>query len=114
MNLTRQRVFITNILHCRPPDNREPQKDEIEACMPYLDAQIRIIHPKIICLLGSSAMKALLRAKDGITKMRGKWLEYNGIQTMITYHPAYLLRNEAKKSDVWTDLQEIMKVYYVI
>jgi DNA polymerase len=111
MGLTREQVFITNIVKCRPPNNRNPAQNEIASCEPYLKEQLRLIQPKIICTLGSPATKTLLRTKETITKLRGKWFTYENIKLMPTFHPAYLLRNPKKKSEAWEDLQEIMKVY---
>lgn len=109
MGLTRDQVFIGNILKCRPPGNRPPMPDEMVTCMPYLKEQIAVLKPKVIIALGGTAMKSLFDVQTGITKMRGKWLSFEGIDVMPTYHPAYLLRNPAAKRDVWEDLQAVLR-----
>ncbi len=110
MKMKRDNVYIANIVKCRPPGNRNPEPDEVTACMPFLMRQIEIIRPRVICALGSVAFQALMETKAPISKFRGTlypWRE--GIYLMPTYHPAYLLRNPAKKRDVWEDVQVIMK-----
>ena len=109
MGYKREEVFIGNILKCRPPDNRPPMPDEMEVCLPFLKAQIAVIKPKVIIALGSTAVKGLLNLTTGITKLRGKWLSFEGIDLMPTYHPAYLLRNPPAKKEVWDDLQEVLR-----
>lgn len=109
MGYRREEVFIGNILKCRPPDNRPPMPDEMEMCLPFLKAQIAIIKPKVIIALGATAVKGLLNLATGITKLRGKWLAFEGIDLMPTYHPAYLLRNPPAKKEVWEDLQEVLR-----
>jgi len=109
IGLTREDVFIANILKCRPPDNRAPLPDEMDACLPYLKEQIRLLKPRVIVALGAVAAKGLLKTETGITKMRGKWFSFEGIDLMPTYHPAYLLRNPATKKDAWDDLQMVLK-----
>ena len=109
MGLTRDQVFIGNIVKCRPPENRKPLPDEMRACLPYLREQIQLLNPKIIVALGATAVQGLLEIETvGITKMRGKWLHYNGIDLMPTYHPAYLLRNPSVKKDVWEDMKTVL------
>ena len=109
MGFTRDEVFIGNIVKCRPPDNRVPLPDEMESCLPYLHRQIDLLKPKTIVCLGATATKGLFGEDvGGITKIRGKWLQYRGIDTMPTYHPAYLLRNPPAKPDVWTDLKAVL------
>ena len=109
MGLTRDQVFIGNIVKCRPPENRKPLPDEMHACLPYLREQIQLLKPKIIVALGATAIQGLLGIETvGITKMRGKWLSYNGIDLMPTYHPAYLLRNPTVKKDVWEDMKAVL------
>ena len=108
MGFTRDEVFIGNILKCRPPGNRTPMPDEMETCMPYLKEQIRLLKPKVIIALGATAVKGLLDVRTGITKLRGTWLAFEGIDLMPTYHPAYLLRNPSAKKDVWEDLKEVL------
>jgi DNA polymerase len=108
MGYTRDQVFIGNIVKCRPPDNRVPMPDEMKACIPYLEEQIALLKPKVIVALGATAIRGLLDVETGITKLRGKWLEYCGIPLMPTYHPAYLLRNPAGKRDVWEDMKAVL------
>ena len=101
---------IANIVKCRPPGNRNPADDEAAACMPYLKRQIAMVNPKVIVLLGAVPLLYLFNLK-GIMKLRGLWLDYNGIPVMPTYHPAFLLRNPAAKKDAWADLQAVMAVF---
>ena len=108
MGLQREDVFIGNILKSRPPDNRQPLPEEMEACLPYLKEQIGLLKPKVIVALGATAVRGLL-GLEGITKLRGKWLTFEGIHLMPTYHPAYLLRNPPAKKEVWIDLQEVLR-----
>jgi DNA polymerase len=107
MGFSRDDVYIANINKCRPPNNRAPTPEEMDACMPYLLRQLDIIEPKVICLLGATAVRGLLDVKKGITKLRGEFMEWRGIQVMPTYHPAYLLRNPPAKRDVWEDVQKV-------
>ena len=93
-------------MKCRPPQNRNPEKDEAEGCIDYLKSQVMLVKPKIIVLLGSVALKNILGEEYGITASRGKWVEKNGILYMPTWHPAALLRDETKKIDFWRDLKE--------
>ena len=109
INLERDEIYIGNIIKCRPPNNRNPENDEIKACYPFLERQIKTIKPKVICTLGSFASQTLLKTKTPISKLRGKFYDYNGIKLMPTYHPAYLLRDPNKKRDVWEDVQLIQK-----
>lgn len=109
MGLTRDEVFIGNIVKCRPPGNRAPTPEEMQACMPYLLEQIELLKPKVIVTLGATAAKGLLGATEGITKLRGKWQDFEGIDTMPTYHPAYLLRNPNGKRPVWEDMQAVLE-----
>jgi len=106
---TRKEVYICNIIKCRPPGNRNPMPDEIEVCFPFLKRQIEAIKPDIICALGSFAAQTLLETKKPISKLRGRFHDYNGIRVLPTYHPAYLLRNPGKKRDVWEDMKKLMK-----
>ena len=116
MGLTRDQVYIANILKCRPDmprgssGNRKPTPEEMQTCIPYLHAQIDLIQPKVLVGLGGTAMEGLL-GKSGITKLRGQWHTYRGIPLMPTYHPAYLLRNQsnAEKRRVWEDLLAVME-----
>ncbi len=115
MQLTRDDVYIANVLKCRPPGNRNPEPDEVETCSPYLLRQIELIQPKVIVTLGNFSSKMLLGTKTGITALRGKFHEYafakqdsHAPVVMPTYHPAYLLRNPNGKRDVWEDMQQVM------
>ncbi|MCX5686779.1 MAG: uracil-DNA glycosylase [Candidatus Omnitrophica bacterium] len=109
MGLSRQDVYIANILKCRPPNNRAPSPTEILACAGILRRQIDIIKPKVICTLGKFASQTLLKTEVSITALRGKFQEYNGIRVMPTFHPAYLLRNPQDKKLVWEDMKKIQK-----
>jgi DNA polymerase len=108
MGLQRKDVYICNVVKCRPPQNRQPEKDEVAECSPFLFRQIDTIAPKVIVCLGATAAKTILNTERGISQFRGEWLEFRGRKLMVTYHPAYLLRNPAAKSDVWKDLQKVM------
>ncbi|OGV51365.1 MAG: hypothetical protein A2017_20355 [Lentisphaerae bacterium GWF2_44_16] len=110
MQFERREVYIANIVKCRPPDNRNPEQDEAELCIPYLKRQIELVNPEVIVLLGAVPLRYIL-GKVGITKLHGVWHEYNGIKVMPTLHPAYLLRNPPAKKDAWEDLQKVMKVF---
>ena len=103
--INRNNIYITNVVKCRPPQNRDPEKDEIEACIGYVKEQIKIINPKIIVLLGKIALQNILGAEYKITSSRGKWIEKNGILYMPTWHPAALLRDENKKIQFWQDIE---------
>jgi uracil-DNA glycosylase family 4 len=100
-------TYICNIVKCRPPDNRNPEPDEVAACLPYLRAQIGLVNPKAIVVLGSVALKALFGESAGITRMRGSFRDWMDIPVMPTFHPAYLLRNPGAKKDVWADVQQV-------
>jgi uracil-DNA glycosylase len=110
MSLRREDVYIANVVKCRPPENRLPEKDEIATCSPYLLRQLDVIKPKVICALGSCAAQTLLQTTQGISKFRGEWFDFRGAKLIATYHPAYLLRNPLAKSEVWKDLQKVMAV----
>lgn len=105
INLTRQEVFIGNVVKCRPPGNRTPTDDEAVACLPYVLAQIELVDPKVILLLGATATRALAGRDLRITKARGQWLERGGRLYLPTFHPAALLRDPRKKREAWIDLQ---------
>jgi uracil-DNA glycosylase len=107
---TRDQVYICNIIKCRPPGNRNPLPDEIGACLPFLKRQLAAIKPDVICALGTFAAQALLDTTMPISKLKGRFYDYNGIRVLPTYHPAYLLRNPEKKRDVWEDMKKLMKV----
>ncbi len=108
MGLTREEVYICNIVKCRPPNNRNPEPDEINSCEPFLTGQLRAINPRVIVALGNVAAKTLLKTGEGITALRGTWHAYHGIPLMPTFHPAYLLRNPRDKKLVWEDIQKVM------
>jgi len=108
MGLQRKDVYICNVVKCRPPENRQPEKDEVMECSPFLLRQIDTIAPKVIVCLGSTAAQTVLQTNRGISHFRGEWLEFRGRKLMATYHPAYLLRNPSAKGEVWKDLQKVM------
>ncbi len=107
IQLRREDVYICNIIKCRPPENRTPERDEIEACEPFLLRQVHSVQPKVIVCLGSPAMQTLLKVKTGITQLRGQWVDFNGIKVMATFHPAYCLRWPDKKKEVWEDMKKV-------
>ena len=109
LEINREDVYIANIVKCRPPSNRVPEDDEVQTCLNYLRNQVILIKPKIIVLLGSTALKNILGKEYGITAVRGNWMEKNGIKYMPTWHPAALLRDENKKVEFWQDLKEAKK-----
>jgi len=107
IHLEREEVYIANIIKCRPPQNRNPEPDEIGSCSPFLMKQIQAIQPKIICALGTFAARTLLQTDAKITSLRGKTFDLAGIKVLPTYHPAFLLRNPDKKREVWEDMKQI-------
>jgi uracil-DNA glycosylase len=107
MGLDRSEVYIMNVVKCRPPDNRNPEAAEIEACAHWFEAQWRAISPRIVCLLGKVAAQAVLGGNASMAAMRGRWHECRGAKVRATYHPAYLLRSPEQKAHVWQDLQVI-------
>lgn len=109
MGLKREDVYIANIVKCRPPENRMPQSEEIEACSSYLTHQLEKISPQVICALGNVAAQTLLQTEKTISRLRGLFHEVNGVKIMPTFHPAFLLRNPEYKREVWRDLQLIME-----
>lgn len=109
LGIDRQDVYITNIVKCRPPQNRVPEQEEAQACLNYLRNQVMLVKPNIIVLLGSTALKNILGEEYGITAARGKWVEKKGILYMPTWHPAALLRDETKKIDFWKDIKEVKR-----
>jgi DNA polymerase len=98
------------VIKCRPPDNRNPEPDEVAACEPFLMRQIDLVRPRAIVALGAFAVQALLRVKTPISRLRGNWQEVRGVKLMPTFHPAYLLRSPGEKRLVWQDIQEVMKL----
>lgn len=111
LGLKREEVYIANIVKCRPPANRVPEEEEAVACLDYLRNQVVLVKPKIIVLLGSTALKNILGKDYGITAARGKWIEQKGILYMPTWHPAALLRDENKKIEFWKDLKQVVNKY---
>jgi uracil-DNA glycosylase len=110
MGLRRADVYICNVIKCRPPDNRNPEPDEVAACEPFLMRQIDLIRPRAIVGLGTFAVQALLKVKTPISRLRGVWQDVRGVRMMPTFHPAYLLRSPGDKRLVWQDIQEVMKL----
>jgi len=112
--LVRADVYICNVVKCRPPENRTPQPDEMEICGQFLYRQLQAIRPKAICALGSTATKAVLGTKEGVTRLRGKWQRWRDIPVMVTYHPSYLLRpyNQNAKKEAWEDLKMVLHYVY--
>ncbi len=111
MGYRRQDVYIANVVKCRPPQNRDPEPDEIEACEPFLKAQIAAVRPRVIVALGRFAVQTLLRDGTPISRLRGRWREYQGVRLMPTFHPAYLLRNPGDKGKAWEDLKLVMREF---
>jgi len=111
IELTRDQVYIANIVKCRPPNNRDPQPDEIQTCLPFLIKQLEAIKPRIICCLGAFAAQTLLGTEERISSLRGRFHAYQGARLMPTYHPAFLLRNPQFKRDVWEDMKMIREEY---
>ena len=112
--IQRSDVYICNVVKCRPPENRNPLPDEMEICGEFLFRQLSTIQPKAICAMGSTAAKALLGGKEGVTRMRGKWHKWRDIPVMVTYHPSYLLRqyNQTAKREAWEDLKTLFHYVY--
>jgi uracil-DNA glycosylase len=109
LGLRREEVYIANILKSRPPGNRDPEPDEIAACLPFLDQQIKAIRPRVIVVLGRIAAHALLGTKEPITRLRGHWQKYHDIRVMPTFHPSYLLRMAQERHKTWADMQQVME-----
>jgi DNA polymerase len=109
MGLRREDVYIANVLKCRPPGNRDPQPDEVAHCRGYLERQLAVVRPKFLCILGRIAAQALLETAVPLARLRGRWHNVRGIQAIVTYHPAYLLRNPESKRDAWEDLKTLMR-----
>ncbi len=109
MGIQRQDVYIANIVKCRPPGNRTPERDECDTCSPFLLRQIAVIQPKVIVALGAVAAKNLLAVNDSMANLRGRWYDFRGARLLVTYHPAFLLRDPRQKKEAWKDLQMVMK-----
>jgi len=107
INLTREQVYIANVVKCRPPGNRAPEPDEVATCLPFLRQQIQIVRPKVIVALGASAVQALLATKEPISRLRGRILDFEGAKLVPTFHPAFLLRSPERKRDVWEDMKKV-------
>jgi uracil-DNA glycosylase family 4 len=105
MGLKREQVWIGNVIKCRPPNNRNPEADEVASCRPFLEEQIRLISPKVIVTLGTFAAQALLETDEPIGRLRGRWRSAHGARVMPTFHPAFLLRTPERKKDVWEDMK---------
>jgi uracil-DNA glycosylase len=110
IDLTRDQVYIANVVKCRPPNNRDPEPGEVEACRPFLDRQIDAVRPRVICALGRVSALNLLQTDEGITRLRGRIFSYRGAKLVPTYHPAFLLRNPGKKRECWDDMKLIKKL----
>jgi DNA polymerase len=110
MGMQREEVYICNVLKCRPPNNRDPEPQEVATCEPFLIRQLAAIQPQVIVALGRFAVQSLLKTRTPISRLRGEWQRYQGIPLMPTYHPAYLLRNPSGKRDVWEDMKEVMRL----
>ena len=109
MGMQREDVYICNIIKCRPPGNRTPESEEILACSPFLRKQLQAIRPQFICALGGPATQTLLRTKEPISRLRGKFYDFQGIPLLPTYHPAFLLRNPYEKKTVWEDMKLLLR-----
>ena len=109
LGLRRDEVYIANILKSRPPGNRDPEADEIAACLPFLEKQIKAIRPRVIVTLGRIATHALLATKEPLTRLRGQWQRYHNIRVMPTFHPSYLLRSPQERHKTWDDMQQVME-----
>jgi len=111
IDLNREEVYITNVVKCRPPENRPPLEDEVEACRPFLEEEIRLINPQLLVTLGSCATQTMTRTQKKISDLRGQLLKVNGRRLIATYHPAYLLRNPGAKREAWEDLKRVRREY---
>jgi uracil-DNA glycosylase len=109
MGLRREDVYIANVVKCRPPGNRTPEKEEADTCSPFLLRQIEVIDPKVIVALGAVAAKTLLGVNDSMGNLRGRWYDFRGHKLVVTYHPAFLLRDPRQKKEAWKDLQMAMR-----
>jgi len=109
MGLKREQVYIANVVKCRPPGNRTPEREEIETCSPFLLRQIAVIQPNAIVALGAVAARCLLGINESMAKLRGQWFDFRGTRLAVTYHPAFLLRDPRQKGEAWKDLQMVMK-----
>ena len=108
MGLTRDAVFIANVVKCRPPGNRKPTPEEMDACLPFLRRQIQLVRPRVIVTLGATAAQGLVGETGGVNAVHGQWREFDGIPVLLSFHPAYLLRDPRKKRDAWSDLKAVL------
>ena len=108
LKIARPEVYICNIIKCRPPGNRKPERDEVASCREFVERQIDAIRPRVICALGSTAAETLLGSRESMGSLRGRWYEFHGIPLMVTYHPAFLLRDPSRKAETWADLKQIL------
>jgi len=109
MGLKREQVYIANVVKCRPPGNRTPEREEIETCSPFLLRQIAVIQPKAVVALGAVAARCLLGLNEPMARLRGRWFDFRGTRLAVTYHPAFLLRDPRQKKETWKDLQRVME-----
>jgi DNA polymerase len=110
IGLSRDEVYIANVIKCRPPQNRNPEPDEVTSCQPFLFAQIDVVQPRVIVALGTFAARALLRTEEPISRLRGRVYEYRGVKLIATFHPAFLLRSPDRKRDVWEDMKKVRAI----
>lgn len=110
--MRREHVYICNVVKCRPPNNRTPEKDEIDACSPFLLRQLDAIRPRAIVVLGATAVRTLLNTGEPMARLRGRWFDFRGARLLVTYHPAYLLRDPSKKREAWEDMQMLFRFLY--
>jgi uracil-DNA glycosylase len=108
LKIPRSDVYICNIVKCRPPGNRKPERDEVAACREFVERQIDSIHPRVLCALGATAAETILASRESMGRLRGRWYEFRGVPVMVTYHPAFLLRDPSRKADTWADLKLIL------
>jgi uracil-DNA glycosylase family 4 len=108
LKIPRSDVYICNIVKCRPPGNRKPERDEVGACREFVERQIDSIHPRVICALGATAAETILASRESMGRLRGRWYEFRGVPVMVTYHPAFLLRDPSRKAETWADLKLIL------
>ncbi len=110
--LRREDVYICNVIKCRPPSNRTPERDEVETCSPFLLRQLEALKPAVIVALGATAARTLLGANESMQRLRGHWFDYRGSKLLVTYHPAYLLRDPSKKKEAWEDMKQLLRYLY--
>ena len=108
LKIPRSEVYICNIVKCRPPGNRKPERDEVAACREFVERQIDSIRPRVICALGATAAETILASRESMGRLRGRWYEFRGVPVMVTYHPAFLLRDPSRKTETWADLKLIL------